>query len=257
MTIASEALGLLASHDWFVCGGGDERPPEKPSAGLLNLQDPSRPKPSAGYGRAAHGSRCSPLALPAAFLRSAARLTARFAHRSPSRRFLRSRLVSARCALPPVACLLRRASRTRLTAPFGRRSHSRCLASLDASPASPFDSTRTAPLSTHASDLPSRLPPLTLFGFGRPSRAEADRRSRAARGGRRAHATPNIQSPGGLKGRGAVAPEGSRSVGPIRANVCERGYPAERPRARRGLSRWWRFESFLRTVSLDPCFEIA
>ena len=94
----------------------------------------------------------------------------------------------------------------------------------------------TAPRPHHRPPQPTPSPSLAL-GFGRPSRTDCRPPLAGARGGRRAHATPSVQSPGGLKGRGAVAPEGSRSVGPIRANACERGYPAERPRARRGLSR--------------------
>ena len=79
--------------------------------------------------------------------------------------------------------------------------------------------------------LPSRLPHPRVLTARSAHRSHIRRRSRWSRrparvrsslargsrpplagapGGRRAHATPNIQSPGGLKGRGAVAPKGSR-----------------------------------------------
>ena len=95
---------------------------------------------------------------------------------------------------------------------------------------------RHRPLTAHS----ARRSPIEGFAPLNPRRQRARWPGARAEHGEARATRGKAGLPGGLKGRDRVAPEGSRSVGTIRV---ERGYPAERPRAGRGLSvhvSWYR-----------------
>jgi hypothetical protein len=130
-------------------------------------------------------------------------------------------LLAPLCGLRlPASRSLRQRDRPGLTARIGSRAHSSLRSPVAHPAALPCSRLPASPAALRSAEPSLASFARTPFAHSAASRRSAaqvappgsgsvipraqrfDRRSRSARSGRRAHATPNIQSPGGLKGRG-------------------------------------------------------